>query len=97
MGAIQRFREALAASAIGDDAVAQIMAGYERISDASAKPRMAAFLTAAMERMDALLAPETARAIRDACACSKAARASRRCSGSPATMPASPWPTGSPR
>jgi hypothetical protein len=50
---------------------AEIMEGYESITDNAKKEKRAAFFMKAMERMDALLDFETCRDIRDACACSK--------------------------
>jgi len=71
MGAIQRFREAVRALHLDEKVTAEIMAGYEIISDGSKKETRAAFFKQAVERMDALLDEETRRDLRDACACSK--------------------------
>jgi len=71
MGAVERFRSALREQQVAEPVVAQIMAGYERISDSSAKARRAAFFAQAIQRMDELLDPPTRQAVRDACACSK--------------------------
>lgn len=71
MGAVERFRSALREQQVAEPVAAQIMAGYERISDKSGKARKAAFFAQAIQRMDELLDPPTRHAIRDACACSK--------------------------
>ena len=71
MPAIQLFRQALRDCQVSDEVVAQIMEGYEDVTDNSKKPKKAAFMTQAMQRMDALLDPAVSHAVRDACACSK--------------------------
>ncbi|HEX2905451.1 MAG TPA: hypothetical protein VHO69_01215 [Phototrophicaceae bacterium] len=71
MPAIANFRSALNELQIDETIVAQIMEGYEKISDSSKKELRAAFFVQAIARLDALLPPETAQAVRDACACSK--------------------------
>ena len=71
MGAVERFRSALRELEVPEPMMAQIMAGLERISDNSDKPRQAAFFAEAIRRMDDLLDAETCHAVRDACACSK--------------------------
>jgi len=71
MAAIQRFKDAIRALHLDEKVTAEIMAGYETISDGSKKETRAAFFKQAVERMDALLDEETRRDLRDACACSK--------------------------
>ena len=71
MAAVENFRNALKACHIDESIIAQIMQGYEKITDRDAKEKRAAFFAQAMTRMDGLLEPGTCRAIRDACACSK--------------------------
>jgi hypothetical protein len=71
MAAVENFRNALKASHIDESVIAQIMQGYDRITDRAPKEKKAAFFAQAMTRMDRLLEPGTCRAIRDACACSK--------------------------
>jgi hypothetical protein len=71
LGAIERFRTALAESGIGEDLVRQIFAGHERTSDRSSKEKRAEFMALAMRRMDELLSAEDRHAVRDVCACSK--------------------------
>ncbi|MCL5997324.1 MAG: DUF6144 family protein [Chloroflexi bacterium] len=71
MAAIQRFRAALQECQVDPDVTAEIMGGYESITDKAKKEDRAAFFVQAMQRMDARLDAETCHAIRDACACSK--------------------------
>jgi len=71
-GAVERFRNALQQVQVDEKSIAEIMAGYEKISDKVKKPVRAVFFIEAMKRMDALLDKETCHAVRDACACSKA-------------------------
>jgi hypothetical protein len=70
MTAILRFKNALQELHIPDDVTAQIMSGYETISDKSSKKMRAAFFIDAVNRMDALLGPQMCHDVRDACACS---------------------------
>jgi len=74
MGAIERFRQALAGRGIEPAAINQIVAGYERVTDRSSKEKKAEFLTAAVQRMDELLPEDQRHEVRDACACSKGGR-----------------------
>jgi len=71
MGPVQRFRDALQEVHVDEKIVAQIMEGYETITDNVKKETRAAFFKKAIQRMDALLDPETSHAVRDPCACSK--------------------------
>jgi hypothetical protein len=71
MAAIENFRNALKECHIDESLIAQIMQGYENMTDKVTKEKRATFFAQAMTRMDGLLEPETCRAIRDACACSK--------------------------
>lgn len=71
MTAIKRFRTALHDLTIATEVVDAIFAGYQKISDATSKPKRAEFFRAAMPRMESLLPLETCHAVRDACACSK--------------------------
>jgi hypothetical protein len=71
MAAVENFRNALKASHIDESVIAQIMRGYGKITDRDTKEKRAAFFAQAVARMDKLLEPDTCRAIRDACACSK--------------------------
>lgn len=71
MTAIQRFRNAIREIQVDGKVTAEIVEGYENISDGAKKETRAAFFKQAMERMDALLDDKTCRDIRDACACSK--------------------------
>ena len=69
--AIQRFRNAIQELQVNEKVTAEIMEGYESITDNAKKEKRAAFFMKAMERMEARLDFETCRDIRDACACSK--------------------------
>ena len=69
--AIQRFRNAIRELQVNEKVTAEIMDGYENITDNAKKETRAAFFIKAMERMEARLDFETCRDIRDACACSK--------------------------
>ncbi len=71
MAAVENLRNALKACHIDESVVAQIMQGYDKITDKAPKEKKAAFFAQAVARMDKLLEPEACRAIRDACACSK--------------------------
>jgi hypothetical protein len=71
MTAIHRFKNALQELQVPDDVAAEIMAGYETLSDKVSKKQRAAFFIDAVNRMDALLDSQTSHDIRDACACSK--------------------------
>jgi hypothetical protein len=71
MPAIKTFKQALVDLHIEPSLVAQIMHGYEKISDSSSKELRAAFFRRAMELVDQQLEVETRRDLRDACACSK--------------------------
>lgn len=71
MPAVEKFKQALSECHVDEDAVAQIMAGYENISDKSKKEKRAAFFAQAVMKMDELLEAETCHQIRDSCACSK--------------------------
>jgi hypothetical protein len=68
--AIDRFRHSLETHHVDPDVVAEIFAGYERITDRWKKERQAAFFTRAMQVMEARLDFETRAAVRSACACS---------------------------
>ena len=71
MTAIQRYKSALQNLHIPDSVTADILAGYESLTDRAKKEARAAFFIQAMKRMDALLDSQTCHDIRDACACSK--------------------------
>jgi hypothetical protein len=71
MGAVENFRRALVDLRVDDASVAQIMEGYEKITDKRPKAQRAAFFAQAIKRMDTLFEADTCHAIRDACACSK--------------------------
>ncbi len=70
MTAILRFKKALRELNVPDDVTAQIMSGYETISDKSSKKMRAAFFIDAVNRMDALLGSQMCHDVRDACTCS---------------------------
>ena len=68
--AIERFRRSLADHEIDPAVVAEIFAGYERITDRWKKERQAAFFTAGDAGDGGALDFETRAAVRSACACS---------------------------
>jgi hypothetical protein len=70
MTAILRFKHALQELGIPDDVTAQIMAGYETVTDKSSKNVRAAFFIDAVNRMDTLLGSQMCHDVRDACTCS---------------------------
>ncbi len=71
MTAVQRFKDALELLQIDETTVAEIMNGYEKLTDKLPKEKRAEFFCQAIVRMEAALPLETCQAIRDACACSK--------------------------
>ena len=71
MSAVENFRKALDELQVDKDIKAQLLQGYENISDKAPKARRAAFFCQVIERMDETLPPEICHAVRDACACSK--------------------------
>jgi len=71
MTAIQRFKTALKEYQVDEQTVAELLAGYETLTDKAPKAKRAAFFTQAIQRMDELLDAETCQAVREACACSK--------------------------
>lgn len=68
-GAVENFRSSLQEHNIDPILVAQIMRGYEGISDRSTKVKKVEFFMQAMKRMDELLDYETRYRVRDTCAC----------------------------
>lgn len=70
MGAVQRFKDALKAL-LEPAMAANILAGWETITDDASKNERAAFFIQAIQRMDEQMDFETRCAVRDACACSK--------------------------
>lgn len=71
MTAVKRLKEALNEHGIDEATVSEIFKGYEKINDRQGKHEKAKFFKTAVERMDKILDPDKARAIRDSCACSK--------------------------
>jgi hypothetical protein len=71
MPAVKVFKQALQDHPDARARAGVICAGFEKLSDASAKPRRAEFFRRAMSRMDALLPEYVCREVRDACACCK--------------------------
>jgi hypothetical protein len=71
MSAVKRLRNALYNLQIDEEIIAEIFREYPTIHDKVEKDKRAAFFIRAVERMDALLEPETCHAIRENCACSK--------------------------
>lgn len=68
-GRIARLAEKLVAAEIAPEIIDRIMVGGEDIRQSTKPELKAEWLKGAMERMDALLDPETRHAVREACAC----------------------------
>lgn len=71
MPPVEKFRQALRDFLVDEAVIAQIMEGYEQITDKAPKEKRAAFFIQAVRRMDELLETEMCHQIRDSCACSK--------------------------
>lgn len=69
--AVEKFVNSLHGNVTDKAILAQIMHGYENISDQSKKEQKARFFISAMQAMDESLDYETRYVIRDACACCK--------------------------
>lgn len=68
-GAVGKFLDSLHRHNVDPEVIARVMAGYENVSDGSAKPRKAAFLIRAMNILDECLDDDLRYRVRDACAC----------------------------
>jgi hypothetical protein len=66
---IKVLAEQLAKAGIADDVAAQILAGGESIRKADSPQKKAAWMAAAMRRMDQMLTPRVRQAVRQQCAC----------------------------